>query len=85
MLNQFDFYSIKATCSTIRPLLAAGIARNNIHREKVGQVTYGRRAFPKYRYTASVGFTEANGSPDEVAAPWRAKGLDTHIQYHCRD
>lgn len=85
MTNQFDFYSIKATSSTIRPLLSAGIARVNIHLEKVGCVTYGRRSFPRYQYTSSVGFAEANGNPDAVAAPWRDKGLTVRIQYHCRD
>lgn len=84
-MNQFDFYSIKAESKTIKPLLAAGISRDRIHRVRIGWKQYGKNRYPISQYEASVGHAEANGNPDAVAAPWRDKGLAVRIQYHCRD
>ena len=91
-MNTFDFYSIQVSSSRKTDLLKAGVDRGIIHSERDGFARYGRQSFPRYRYVASVGFTDVCGDPagaseraDDIAAGWRAKGLSTHVRYFARD
>jgi len=80
-----DFYSIQVSSPRKTALLKAGVSRDKIRRERDGNAIFGRNVYPRYRYCASVGFAEANGNPDAVAAPWRDRGLTVAVKYVCRD
>lgn len=86
-MNQFDFYVVAANSRTIRPLVKAGISRTSIQRRRDGYSVYGRAVYPRYSYTATLGYFEVN-QPDEadrLAAEWRAKGVSVGVRYHCAD
>ena len=86
-MNQFDFYVVKANSRTIRPLVKAGISRTSIQRRRDGCSVYGRAVYPRWSYTATLGYFETNQSDeaDKLAAEWRAKGVPVSVAYHCAD
>jgi hypothetical protein len=85
MTNQFDFYSIQVSSSRKTDLINAGVPRDKIRSERDGFARYGRRSFPRFTYVASVAFCEATGNPDELAAPWKNRGVSVNVKYFARD
>jgi hypothetical protein len=83
MLN--DFYAIRVSAKTITALKNAGVARDNIRRERDGVAVYGRFVYPRWVYVATVGYAETNGNPDAIADQWRNKGVNVSVNYICRD
>lgn len=84
-MNHQDFYTVEVASTKRSELVKAGLT--NILSEK-RMVQYGRKQYPRFTYTASVGFVEAFGGPvpanvatAEIAKKWQEKGFKTYVKY----
>lgn len=91
-MNQFDFHYVTVSSTKISDLTKAGIRRDRINSTRDGYVQYGRKCFPRSRYTATVAFFDAPGGEsgklaDAAQAEWRAKcpNATVSVKYHCAD
>jgi hypothetical protein len=87
-MNTFDFYFVVASSPRKSAFKKAGIPAGNLSTTKE-IVRYGRRAFPRFTYHATVGHaepTEAGSNEAEVVAnKYRNLGLSVSVKYHCSD
>lgn len=86
-MNQFDFYTVKATSNKVSTLTKAGIAREKIERRANGYAVYGTRAFRRWSYVATLGFFELSNvaAAAALAAEWAAKGVTASVNYHASE
>lgn len=87
MMNQFDFWIVRAVASRKASLVAAGVAKGSIEKKRVGWANYGRQRYPRYRYEAAVAYVDAPMGRDalnKAMAPWEGK-VELVVNYHCSD
>lgn len=95
MTNTFDFYSLKArgTRRQLRPIAQA--TGRQINTMRTGWRHYGRRSFPVYSSSISIGYIDVAGkSPEQIQAEGKAiidrlgpaaAKVSIAYEYHARD
>lgn len=86
-MNQFDFYTVKASSDKIRTLTGAGVPRNKIERRPNGFAVYGRQMFRRWTYVCTLGYFELDNEAGAyaLAAEWSAKGVKAFVSYHASE
>ena len=86
----FDFYSVKVSASTLKPMLSLGIERSKCSRRRTQKYrVYGSATYPIYRWEATVGFVDLGPDTSKqlaaIEAQYQAEGVTVHVTYHLRD
>lgn len=88
MMNQFDFWIVRAVASRKAAMVAAGIEEGRIEKKRIGWANYGIKRYPRYRYEAAVAYVDAPLGRDALnaeVARWEGKGVVVLVNYHCSD
>lgn len=88
MMNQFDFWIVRAVASQKAAMIAAGIEKGRIEKKRIGWANYGSKRYPRYRYEAAVAYVDApmgREALNEQLAAWEGKGVELLVSYHCSD
>jgi len=90
-MNTFDFYTVTATASRVRDLIAAGIDRAKCRQFNTGKVrVYGARAFPILAWEAKVGYVDVvdancRQTLEAMKAKYTCAGVTVTSYYNARD
>lgn len=68
--NAFDFWEFKLVSKTIRPLVAAGVARDKIKSEFSHWETFGRNRYRRHRYEVILAYVDAPKGHDAMRAKY---------------